>query len=66
LTIGALRYRCGCQAEFLVAIPSDAGPEWNAVVAAAADAIGATAIASGTRAFVCARCGRLHARSQTA
>lgn len=62
MTIGALRYRCACQAEYLISIPASAGPEWKALVAAVADSIGAQPIDSAKSTFVCERCGRVHGR----
>jgi hypothetical protein len=61
---GALRHRCLCGAEYLVALggsPSD--PEWQATVGVVAHALGLEPIDGSLSRFVCRDCGREHVRN---
>jgi hypothetical protein len=61
---GALRHRCLCGAEYLVALddsPSD--PEWQATIGDVAHSLGLEPIDGSSSRFVCRHCGREHVRN---
>ncbi len=58
---GVIKYSCPCGANYLVALDTS-DPTWLDVVRDAAEQLGMEAIDGSAESFVCAHCGRTHAR----
>jgi hypothetical protein len=57
----AVRYRCPCGTEYLVAIPDTGDPSWFENVRTAAGQLRLGFVDGREPAFVCTSCGRTHA-----
>jgi len=61
----AVRYRCPCGAEYLVATETPGDPSWLENVRTAATRLHLGVIDGTQSTFVCAECGRTHAQNET-
>jgi hypothetical protein len=60
--VGAVRYRCDCGTECLVALRADCDEAWLEAVCAAGAALGMRVVDGRQCSFVCDSCGTRHAR----
>lgn len=61
----AVRYRCPCGAEYLVASPDTADPGWLESVRTVAGRLALGFVDGREPIFVCTSCGRAHAHDDT-
>jgi hypothetical protein len=61
---GALRHRCPCGAEYLVALDRSSDPEWQATIGEVARSLGLEPVDGSLLRFVCRHCGREHVRNE--
>ena len=59
----AVRYRCECGTEYLVALQDECDEAWLAAVGDAAQAIGLAVVDGSQATFVCKTCGVWHERT---